>query len=575
MATDLGELIYTLTLNSEGFAAGVGAASTEMDGMAGAADTTAVSVDTAAASADTAGGAFDFLKGSIASTLLPLAAAFGLYEGGSEIIKGVIEATNTHASTENLLEQQLKNTNDAIGLNVKQLNDMADAQSKGTVVSADADLAAEQQFLTNDKINKQILPQAVSLTNDLATAMAKGVPTTQQVTQASNLLGKALENPTAGVNSLTRAHITLSATQIAAVKQMAATGNITGADSLLMKDLAGKVGGDATSATKTFTGSLAELNNKLEPLKVTVGTDIEKAITWLGQAVAYLLPILESWADYVGKLLTPLLNTLWSVIQNDLIPIINKNKQLFQDIGIAILLFVVAPIALAIAAFAAIVAITIAVISVLTWLYNTVNDVINWFLKMNGEVFNAVLSMENSVINSIVAIINWFTSLGNKITSTVSNFGNLLVNAGKDLINGLVKGVQDGAQDVFNAVSNIGTQAVSKLKGVLKIFSPSQVFADIGQNVSLGLAQGISQGADTAVQATSQLGSAVINAGAVVPSSISNSSSSSTIGNNYNFSAGSIVLSTADAVDEFFSIGNRNTQLELLGGSPLPGTTSN
>lgn len=41
-------------------------------------------------------------------------------------------------------------------------------------------------------------------------------------------------------------------------------------------------------------------------------------------------------------------------------------------------------------------------------------------------------------------------------------------------------------------------------------------------------------------------------------------------GNTYQI--GNVNLTTAEAVDEFFSIGNRNTQLEMLGGSPLAGT---
>lgn len=173
------------------------------------------------------------------------------------------------------------------------------------------------------------------------------------------------------------------------------------------------------------------------------------------------------------------------------------------------------------------------------------------------------------VINWINNAISWIKNMSSDILRAVSGFGSLLYDAGKDLIKGLENGVKDAAGAVVDAVKGVAHKAVSALKSVLKIFSPSQIFSDLGTNISVGLAQGITKASDQPVNATTQMASDVINAGITTPPNNTNNMNS---GNTYNFGQGSVVLSTADAVNAFFNIGNRSTQLELMGGSPLAGT---
>ena len=71
--------------------------------------------------------------------------------------------------------------------------------------------------------------------------------------------------------------------------------------------------------------------------------------------------------------------------------------------------------------------------------------------------------------------------------------------AAKELINGLVDGISNGAGLVWDAIKNMAKGAMSALKGVLGISSPSKVFAGFGQHVGAGFAQGIA-GASVQVQ---------------------------------------------------------------------------
>ena len=151
-----------------------------------------------------------------------------------------------------------------------------------------------------------------------------------------------------------------------------------------------------------------------------------------------------------------------------------------------------------------------------------------------GFIRDAVGTIEGiwgSITGFMGRIISDITSA---IRNGVSGFGNLLYNAGKDLLQGFINGVENMADNVMNTVKNIGNKAVSALKGVLKIFSPSQVFAELGQYVGAGLVQGIQGTEANVTQATSNLGTAAIVGGTnaiqastpVSNNNINNSSSS-------------------------------------------------
>jgi len=208
-----------------------------------------------------------------------------------------------------------------------------------------------------------------------------------------------------------------------------------------------------------------------------------------------------------------------------------------------------------------------------------INAVVNAFINGANFIKNIFVGVWNDLVRGIQAtandVIGVFQAIVRFIDGVAREFDNLLYQAGKDLISGLIKGIKDSVGDVVNAVKNVGKTVVNAAKDVLKIFSPSQVFADIGSNVTLGLAQGISSTSHQAIQATQGVAQAVVGAGSTLPTSIANNTNTNNSSNSvqYNFGQGSIVLSTREATDEFFSIGNRNTLLESMGVAPLAGTT--
>jgi hypothetical protein len=85
------------------------------------------------------------------------------------------------------------------------------------------------------------------------------------------------------------------------------------------------------------------------------------------------------------------------------------------------------------------------------------------------------------------------------------DLGSLLVQAGKDIIGGLLRGLQSAANGVLGWVKNFASSISSTFGSMLRMASPSKVFEGHGLNIVLGLAGGIQGNSGIAVAATRNL----------------------------------------------------------------------
>lgn len=176
-----------------------------------------------------------------------------------------------------------------------------------------------------------------------------------------------------------------------------------------------------------------------------------------------------------------------------------------------------------------------AIKSVSTTVWNSIKSVVS--IAVNGirsvvtTVFNAVRSIVSSVMTTVKSVISsaWngaksiVSSAVNSIKSTVSNVFNALkgvvstamngvksaiesgwnkakgfleginlFSIGKNIIEGLIKGIKNMAGAVGGAIKSVADGAVNSAKKALGIHSPSRVMRDeVGYWVSEGLAKGI------------------------------------------------------------------------------------
>lgn len=170
-----------------------------------------------------------------------------------------------------------------------------------------------------------------------------------------------------------------------------------------------------------------------------------------------------------------------------------------------------------------------AITNVASWIVeNVFNPFINGFKSAFGiNSPSTVMAEQGGYIiaglkKGITDAISSVTETAKKILSAIkSAFGNFsLFDIGKNLIQGLINGVNNMIETAKNAVANVGNAVIDKVKNVLGIHSPSTVFAEIGGYIDQGLANGITAAVpyvSTAMQgvvnAVQEKGNALIAAG--------------------------------------------------------------
>lgn len=141
-----------------------------------------------------------------------------------------------------------------------------------------------------------------------------------------------------------------------------------------------------------------------------------------------------------------------------------------------------------------------AITNVASWIVeNVLNPFINGFKSAFGiHSPSTVMAEQGGYIiaglkKGITDAISGVTETAKKILSAIkSTFDNFsLFDIGKNLIQGLIDGVNNMIETAKNAVANVGNAVIDKVKNVLGIHSPSTVFAEIGGYIDQGLANGI------------------------------------------------------------------------------------
>lgn len=82
---------------------------------------------------------------------------------------------------------------------------------------------------------------------------------------------------------------------------------------------------------------------------------------------------------------------------------------------------------------------------------------------------------------------------------------------GQQILRGLNNGITSKNPDVLASVTDLSTSVINKARTILKIQSPSKVFAEIGEYLDLGLAKGINDNMSSVDQSVSKLADSTVN----------------------------------------------------------------
>lgn len=208
-----------------------------------------------------------------------IVAGVGALVGIGRAVGNVIEGMNDMEDQTAQMNAVLKSTGGVSGMTTDELIGLADAFEDTTKFAAEQTMEAQNLLLTFTNIGEEVFPQATETLLDMATAMgtdAKG---------GAVQLGKALNNPTEGISALTRVGVTFTEEQKNLIKSLQDSGDMAGAQTIILQELQKEFGGSAKAAGETFSG-------QLEILKNAFGEASEELLVGL-------MPTLQGFAGYV------------------------------------------------------------------------------------------------------------------------------------------------------------------------------------------------------------------------------------------------------------------------------------
>jgi hypothetical protein len=203
---------------------------------------------------------------AIGGALTNLAGA-GLQQLGSFFTGAIAESSswqNALAQTEAVV----KSTGGAAGLTATEMGKMAEALSAASgksIFSDDAILGAQNVLATFTQIKGTNFGDATSAILDVSQALGQDLQST------SIQVGKALNDPVAGIGALSRVGVTFSEDQKAMIQSLVDTGDVAGAQQIIIAELNKEFGGSAAAAADTFAGRQARLAAQFDEVKQKVG----------------------------------------------------------------------------------------------------------------------------------------------------------------------------------------------------------------------------------------------------------------------------------------------------------------
>lgn len=428
---DLATYSYNLELNDKGFTSGMLSAEGNVDKFQGK-----------------LGSMTSFLKTSLIGGLAAAGAAIG-----GLIVTGVKDAAEAEEKVKQL-EAVLKSTGQAAGVTKDQALGLADAFEKTTKFAAEQTIEGENLLLTFTNIGKDVFPQVTETMLDMSQALG------QDTKNSAIQLGKALNDPVNGVTALSRVGVSFTEQQKEQIKTLQESGNIMGAQKVILAELTKEFGGSATAAGQTFTGQLAITKNMLGQVSESVGSKLLPYLMKFLQFVQSNMPAIQSIIDTVLNAISIAFSGVGTNI-SELIQALQifytNNKAIFDAVSL-----------------------------VIKSAFSVIESIFKAFMALlKGDWSTFGTELLNIVQNAWGLIKNLFNLAIEEIKAILRNLGSALLTIGQSIMNMLWNSIKS----VWSSITSWFSQAIN---GLITWFTGLyQSFFDVGSSIFTAVWDGI------------------------------------------------------------------------------------
>lgn len=200
----------------------------------------------------------------------------------------------------------IASTGRVAGVTRKHVEDLATTIQNKSGIDDQAVQSGENMLLTFTNIRNEagkgnkIFDQSTRTLIDMSTALGQDVP------KSAIQLGKALNDPVKGITALQRVGVTFTEDQKKQIDAMVKSGNVMGAQKLILHELNREFGGSAAAAGQALPGQLNILKGRLMDLGSTLLSaalpalqKLTKGAIEVVQAIQTHMPqIKAAWAQY-------------------------------------------------------------------------------------------------------------------------------------------------------------------------------------------------------------------------------------------------------------------------------------
>lgn len=209
----------------------------------------------------------------------------GMFAGAGLIsaAKQGIEELKESATASSNVESVIRATGESAHVTADQVDELAQSQMALTGVDDEVIKTGAAKLLTFRNVKDEVgtgndvFTRATKAGLDLA-QVGFGTPET-----AALMLGKALNDPIKGMAALGRAGVTFSSDQKAAIKSLVDTGDLLGAQKVILGEVEHQVGGAAEAFGKTLPGQMQIAQESLKNTEATLVGGAAPAMQLLAQ----------------------------------------------------------------------------------------------------------------------------------------------------------------------------------------------------------------------------------------------------------------------------------------------------
>jgi hypothetical protein len=189
-------------------------------------------------------------------------------------------------------EQTIKSMGNTAGISAQGVEQLAGSLENLTATEAETIQEGANLLLTFKNIQNQagagndIFNQTAAVMVDLARAMG---------TSASGeaiRLGKALNDPVKGIAALTRVGVSFTEQQKAQIKELAQSGDLLGAQKVILAELQAQFGGSGAAYAKTFSGQLELMGHELGTIGEEATMSVMPALQGMVEQLRELIPVI-------------------------------------------------------------------------------------------------------------------------------------------------------------------------------------------------------------------------------------------------------------------------------------------